>query len=91
VSRRSGDEFLILMLDVIDESNAAGLAARIVGRIAETCTIDGLMLTVRLSTGIAMYPEDGRSALELLKHADVAMYAAKERKKGSLLYSELAH
>ena len=89
VSRRGGDEFLMLMLDVNDQSDAAGSAARILKSVAEPCTIDGVTLTVTASIGVAMYPEDGRSAEGLMKHADVAMYAAKKQRTGVLLYSEL--
>ena len=78
VSRRSGDEFLFLMLEAKDESNAAALAARIGSNIAEAYEIDGVKLTMSASIGIALYPENGRSAEELLKHADAAMYAAKQ-------------
>jgi len=81
VSRRSGDEFLFLMLEAKDESNAAALANRIGSNIAEAYEIDGVKLTMSASIGIALYPENGRSSEELLKHADAAMYAAKEQKK----------
>ena len=43
------------------------------------CHIDGVSLTVTASIGVALYPEDGSSAQELLKQADMAMYAAKRR------------
>jgi GGDEF domain-containing protein len=45
---------------------------------------------VRPSIGIALYPEDGQCAQDLLKNADKAMYAAKQQKKGLLLYSQVA-
>jgi diguanylate cyclase (GGDEF)-like protein len=79
VSRRSGDEFLFLMLEANDESNVAALASRISHSIAEACDIDGLKVMVKASIGIALYPRDGRSAHALLKHADAAMYAAKPK------------
>jgi diguanylate cyclase (GGDEF)-like protein len=79
VSRRSGDEFLFLMLEANDESNVAALASRISHSIAEACDIDGVNVTVKASIGIALYPRDGRSAHELLKRADTAMYAAKQK------------
>jgi diguanylate cyclase (GGDEF)-like protein len=90
VSRRSGDEFLFLMLEAKEESSVAAFAVRIVETIAEACEIDRMKLTVKASIGIAIYPEDGRSAEELLKNADVAMYAAKEQKQGPVLYSRIA-
>ena len=78
------------MLEAKDETNVASLAAKIVKNVAEACDVDGALITVNPSIGIALYPEDGRSAQELLKNADTAMYAAKQQKKGSLLYSQIA-
>ncbi len=80
VSRRSGDEFLVLMVEAKDESSVAAFAARIAGNIGEACEIDGMTLTVTASIGIAVYPDDGRTAQELLKKADQAMYAGKRKK-----------
>jgi len=90
VSHRSGDEFLFLMLDAKDETNVANFAAKIIDNIAEACDVEGAKLRVRPSIGIALYPEDGQSAQELLKNADTAMYAAKQKKRGFLLYSQIA-
>ncbi len=90
VSRRSGDEFLFLMLEVKDESSAEALAAKIVRNIAEVCEIDGEVFIVKASIGIALYPEDGCSTQELLKHADAAMYAAKQQQKGPVLFNRIS-
>ena len=89
VSRRSGDEFLFLMLEVKDELSAEALAAKIVSNIAEVCEIDGEKFTVKASIGIALYPEDGCSAKELLEHADAAMYAAKQQQNGPVLFNRV--
>jgi len=89
VSRRGGDEFLFLMLEAKDERNAANLAAKIIDNVAQPCEVDGVPVTVRASIGIALYPEDGRSVQELLKNADMAMYAAKQEKSGRTLYSQV--
>jgi diguanylate cyclase (GGDEF)-like protein len=90
VSRRGGDEFLFLMLEAKDETNVAKLAAKIIENIGEACEVEGLKLTVRPSIGIAIYPEDGQSPQELLKNADTAMYAAKQQKRGTSFYSQVA-
>jgi diguanylate cyclase len=90
VSRRGGDEFLFLMLEAQDEENAANLATRIIDNVAQPCEVEGVKLTVRPSIGIALYPEDGQSVQELLKNADIAMYAAKGQKSGRALYSQVA-
>lgn len=91
VSRRSGDEFLFLMLEAKDESNVEALAAKIVSNIAEVCEVDGEKFAVKASIGIALYPEDGSSPQELLKHADAAMYAAKQQQRGPVLFSRMAN
>jgi diguanylate cyclase len=89
VSRRSGDEFLLLMLEAKDDASVLTFAAKIVNSIADACEIDGVKLTVTASIGIALYPDDGRSAHELLKNADAAMYVAKQNKKGPVLYGQI--
>jgi diguanylate cyclase (GGDEF)-like protein len=86
VCRRSGDEFLILLLEANDEAGIVTLAAKIGESIAKPCDFEGVELSVHASIGIALYPEDGHSVPELLKHADVAMYAAKEHKLGPVLF-----
>ena len=77
-SRRGGDEFVILALEA-DAHIAAGVSARIGTSVAQVCHIDGVSLTVTVSIGIALYPDDGSTPQELLKHADMAMYQAKKR------------
>ena len=89
VSRRSGDEFLFLMLEAKDKANAEALALKIIEHIAQPCEISGVTVIVRPSIGVAVYPEDGQSAPELLKNADTAMYAAKGKKSGASLYRQI--
>jgi diguanylate cyclase (GGDEF)-like protein len=88
VSRRSGDEFLFLMLDAKDEANVMALALRIATALGRACDVEGTGVSVSASVGIAVYPEDGRSAAELLQRADTAMYAAKHDSAGPALYSQ---
>ncbi|HEY3254867.1 MAG TPA: GGDEF domain-containing protein [Polyangiaceae bacterium] len=88
VSRRSGDEFLFLMLEARDDANVASLANKIAQNIALPCELDGLQLLVSASIGIAIYPEDGLTADELLEKADSAMYAAKRDRNGPALHSK---
>lgn len=89
VAHRGGDEFLFLALEARDEANALAFADTILQRIAQACEVDGASLTVGASIGIAVYPEDGRSGPELLRHADLAMTAAIEQKKGVMLHSQM--
>lgn len=86
VGRRSGDEFLFLMLEVQSDASVMEFAARLVERVGDEMVIDGLALTARPSIGIAIFPEDGESAAELLRCADLAMYTAKQGKTGTARY-----
>jgi diguanylate cyclase len=90
VSRRSGDEFLFLMLEAKDEANVVALANRIIAELNQPCDIDGANVEVKASVGLALYPEDGHTTAELLEHADAAMYAAKKDATGLALYSQIA-
>ncbi|HYH44000.1 MAG TPA: GGDEF domain-containing protein [Burkholderiales bacterium] len=82
IGRRGGDEFLYLMLEVKDDIDVGHAARKILETIARPCEFDGLSLTVRPSIGIALFPEDGTSAGELLQNADNAMYKAKQKATG---------
>ena len=82
VGRRGGDEFLYLMLEVREDVDVGHAARKILEAVARPCEVDGLSLTVRPSIGIALYPEDGTSASELMANADSAMYRAKQRVSG---------
>jgi diguanylate cyclase len=80
VSRRSGDEFLYLMLEVKDEASAQAMAQRILALLAAPAIVDGVSVAVRASIGLARFPADGTSAEALLKHADLAMYEVKRQR-----------
>ena len=79
VVRLGGDEFVILFTN---QSAAAGRSAEMVAklqtRITEPVSIDGHLLQVTCSMGLASYPKDGADASSLLMNADAAMYRAKE-------------
>lgn len=79
--RLGGDEFVILMKDV-EEGQATALADKLLQGFREPFRIDDSELFVSVSIGISFYPRDGRTPEEILKNADVAMYAAKEAGKG---------
>jgi diguanylate cyclase (GGDEF)-like protein len=85
VSRRSGDEFLFLMLEAKDLDNARTMAQRIISVVAAPAVVNGIELSVQASVGLAMFPEDGTTVAALLKHADLAMYEAKRQPSGAVL------
>ena len=78
VARLSGDEFSILVEDVVDDYTAAHVAQRCLNIISQPVELSGRKLTPSCSIGIAHYPDDGDNLLTLLKAADTALYAAKE-------------
>lgn len=88
VCRRSGDEFLLLMLEVRTATAPAALAAKLLASLADPAQVQGVTLSVRASIGVSVYPDDGATAQELVERADGAMYSAKRRGTGVALVSE---
>jgi len=83
VVRLGGDEFSILMENFTDLDALASRAGRLVDSLSRPiCTASGHELKVGASIGIAVYPQDATDATSLVKHADIAMYRAKELGKG---------
>jgi diguanylate cyclase (GGDEF)-like protein len=78
VSRQGGDEFVILLPEVAHAQDAAVCADKIIKTLRSPHRIDHHDLHVTASIGIATYPDDGTDAETLMKHADFAMYHAKE-------------
>lgn len=77
LARIGGDEFIIVLRDVGEESAAATVASRIVNSLARPFKQDGHQFVITPSIGIAIYPNDGETNDELLMNADAAMYRAK--------------
>ena len=78
VSRQGGDEFLIILGDVSDDDSATTAAAKIMQQLTTPFVVQGMDVTTTGSLGIAMFPKDGADVDTLLKHADLAMYRAKD-------------
>jgi len=83
VARFGGDEFVILLDDVADEGDIRNLVKKVLDAITPVFTIESRQLFISASIGISLYPSDGEDATTLLKHADVAMYRAKELGKNT--------
>jgi len=77
VARLGGDEFVVLLSEVT-LAGATDVARKILASVARPYLIDGHELSVTPSLGISLFPQDGRDFESLLKHADTAMYLAKE-------------
>jgi len=78
VVRLGGDEFVVLLSEVETLDDALCAAEAIHRELSEPFTVSERQIPLTVSAGICNYPDHGMSSLELLRHADVAMYKAKE-------------
>ncbi|WP_175652342.1 bifunctional diguanylate cyclase/phosphodiesterase [Pseudomonas sp. Marseille-P9899] len=76
VARLGGDEFCILF-NLKSPDEARGLAQRILQKVREPIDLAGRRMVMTTSIGISLFPDDGGSCDELLKHADLALYQSK--------------
>jgi diguanylate cyclase (GGDEF)-like protein len=74
LARQGGDEFVVLMDEVLDRERITGVSQRILDAMAEPFVIEGQEIHITASIGISVYPDDGRT---LLRNADIALYRAK--------------
>jgi diguanylate cyclase (GGDEF)-like protein len=86
VARLGGDEFVVLLDEIGDPARVAHIARRLLGELVREFPLDGQILHVTASIGISMYPQDGTNEFTLMKHADIAMYRAKDRGKNNFQF-----
>jgi diguanylate cyclase (GGDEF)-like protein/PAS domain S-box-containing protein len=79
IARLGGDEFVVLMTDLDSVATGLGVAERVLAAIGNVIEIDGLIMPIGASIGVAFAPDDGRTGDDLLRAADLAMYDAKAR------------
>jgi diguanylate cyclase (GGDEF)-like protein/PAS domain S-box-containing protein len=78
VARMGGDEFVLVLTERADAGLTTGIVQRIMDAIATPLDIHGHEFFITCSIGVAVYPADGEKSEDLIKHADIAMYRAKE-------------
>ena len=86
VARQGGDEFVVILSSIEGSRQAARVASKIISTITHPFQVAGRDLSIGTSIGIALFPDDGRDADTLLKHADMAMYLAKESGRGKFTF-----
>ena len=86
VARLGGDEFGVLISKPRTDRDVAVVIEKVRAALEQPVIIDGLALPAEASIGIAMFPDHGQDVDTLLRHADVAMYSAKEDKSGYVFY-----
>lgn len=79
VARFGGDEFVVLLRDRAARARALEMVERCCRIFRDPIVYDGLEFHSAPSIGIAVYPDDGASVTDILKHADTAMYQAKQQ------------
>ena len=90
VGRLGGDEFLALLPEVAADEDAERVAQRILETLRDPIFVSGQECFVTASVGVAIYPRDGGSVVDLLRNSDVAMYSVKAQgKNASAIYSPL--
>ena len=88
VGRLGGDEFVALLPEVGDERDADRVAQRILDTLREPIFVGNQECFVTASIGVALYPRDGTTVVDLLRNSDVAMYSAKQQgKNAAAIYS----
>jgi diguanylate cyclase (GGDEF)-like protein/PAS domain S-box-containing protein len=82
VARLGGDEFAIVLTSALDPNAVAMTARRILNSLQQPFVVEGQVLEVGASIGIALSPQHGSDARTLMRRADVAMYATKQSNAG---------
>ncbi len=82
-----GDEYVII-LDNVSESQIQHIIEKILKTLELPFSLDGEVIDISASIGIALFPDHGEDAITLTQRADVAMYAAKHANSGYAIYSE---
>ncbi|MEW5835786.1 MAG: EAL domain-containing protein [Pseudomonadota bacterium] len=88
VARFGGDEFVVVLERFRSRENLGAICEKILARVGAPVLVAGQKVTATPSIGVAVFPDDGDEPTELLRHADIAMYAAKERGKAGFCFYE---
>lgn len=82
VGRLGGDEFKVILPGRIERTVVGDLAGRIIHSLSQPYSIEGQRVVIGASVGIAIAPDDGTNSDELIRNADLALYAAKDMGRG---------
>jgi diguanylate cyclase (GGDEF)-like protein len=86
ICRFGGDEFLIMVNDITEQNDIESTVDKILKIFETPFVIKGKEFKITASIGISIYPMDGRDKETLIKHADIAMYKAKERGRNQYVF-----
>ncbi|WP_334187924.1 putative bifunctional diguanylate cyclase/phosphodiesterase [Noviherbaspirillum sp.] len=88
LARVGGDEFTLLLPDTRTQKDAAGIAKKFLWSLEQPFDLDGRDVHLTASIGIAIYPDDGNTMEDLVRHADIAMYQVKTKGKNGFGFYE---
>jgi diguanylate cyclase (GGDEF)-like protein/PAS domain S-box-containing protein len=92
VARLGSDKFIALLNGIRNRRDALAVAKKISQGFTETFDVQELKIPLSASIGIALYPEHGDEVNTLIKRAEIATYAVKERERGGyMIYSDVIH
>jgi diguanylate cyclase (GGDEF)-like protein len=83
VARLGGDEFVVLLQDLQGTEQAATVARKLLAAVIQPVTVRNTQCRVTASIGICIFPDDAQDEQTLMRHADIAMYLAKEDGKNT--------
>ena len=86
IFRLGGDEFQVILRDCNDASTLRELGEKIISSLSQPYSVEGSRCIIGASVGIAVSPIDGRSSDELIRNADLALYAAKGSGRGCVSF-----
>lgn len=86
VSRHGGDEFLVLLAELNQPGDAQAVAGKLIEALGAPAELDGHVVSLTASVGIALYPDDGDDFDTLVARADAAMYETKRQRAGGMAF-----
>ena len=91
VARLGGDEFAIILRDIKTVDYVTAVCQKIIYRCGKKITCNEAQVGIRISMGVATYPNDGATTSELIRNADLAMYHAKKNKNSQSAFHIFSH
>jgi diguanylate cyclase (GGDEF)-like protein/PAS domain S-box-containing protein len=86
LARLGGDEFIIVLAGPLTPDSVTSVAVRVVESLSQPYQLNGATAHSGCSVGVALFPDDGEDASTLIRHADMAMYAAKREGRGNFQF-----
>ncbi|MEH6443163.1 MAG: EAL domain-containing protein [Oceanospirillaceae bacterium] len=91
IARIGGDEFVVILAGIVNMASCEQILARLLQASMDPVTIDNTILKTTVSIGVTLYPQDGADADQLMRHADQAMYIAKQDGKNRYHMFDVKH